>query len=203
MDEQLRQSLIEAYTRPPTPAELSRIGVPARDKPRPPKGLKKLLSWWPAERQEVAFLRRWAKLLKRHGHNPDALTDLESYLSLASLSRGQEDGMHPGDVERRLVKWAMENRPAKTGIKAPRRAMTGKRVKDKPLTKRQSEVLEMFKKCDFKKTETANRLDISRATLDDHLRAIMLRGEIARSRSVRAGRTLPTDRRGQAQVERR
>jgi DNA invertase Pin-like site-specific DNA recombinase len=77
---------------------------------------------------------------------------------------------------------------------------TGRRTKDKPLTKLQSEAVEMLNRCGANKTEAAKRLGITRQGLDAHLAAVKRRGDLALSRSVNCRRQLPTDSRGQLQV---
>lgn len=83
--------------------------------------------------------------------------------------------------------------------KGKRRKTTGQRLKDKPLTEPQRTALEKLLECKGNKTETAMRLGISRSALDDRLKGVKLRGELAKNRSVKS-RSLPKDKRGQANI---
>jgi DNA-binding NtrC family response regulator len=77
---------------------------------------------------------------------------------------------------------------------------SGKRTKDKPLTNKQTEALNMLLTCKGNKTEAAKRLGISRAALDERLDGVKLRGDLAANKSVRARRRLPVDKRGNPAV---
>jgi len=99
-------------------------------------------------------------------------------------------------VNKTVAGKAAEQEPAVKPDPVAKRRTTGKRMKDKPLTPKQSEAVEMLVKCNGNKTETATRLGIKRASLDERLKGVKLRSDLAASRSVRARRRLPEDKRG-------
>lgn len=127
-----------------------------------------------------AIKQRWSTKDIKLGTSPSAL----SMSSTGSPAETAE--MEPA-----------EQRPLAAGPK--KRKRTGKYLKDKPLTNAQKQAVKLLAVCKGSKTEAAKRLGISRAALDDRLHGVMLRGEMAHRRSVRA-KSLPTDRRGQAIV---
>ncbi len=85
------------------------------------------------------------------------------------------------------------------GGSGDKRRNTGKRSKDKPLTTKQRDAVEMLMRCEVNKTEAAKRLGITRSSLDDRLRGAKLRSDLALNRSV-AARALPKDKRRQVLV---
>lgn len=83
-----------------------------------------------------------------------------------------------------------------TDKKIGKRKMTGKRVKDKPLTRKQHDALKALTECHRNIAEAAKRLGISRAAFYERLKGAELRGALASNRSVKARHKLPEDKRG-------
>lgn len=116
------------------------------------------------------------------GTNPAAI-DLPAVDSMLVTLRRLRGRVTPLDRSRRPMK----------------RKTTGKILKDKPLTPKQNEALAVLIECAGSKTEAAKRLGISRASLDERLTGVKLRGELSRQKSIKSGK-LPTDRRGQSTI---